>query len=285
MQAVKSFQDFFAMAGEASNSIIPVASHKVGEAASNMKREASNTNLAGAFTFVLPFAAAPSSSGDSDPPMKDDEGTPTEREHSDSGPWEIMPEEHEDPRYDQHGFRRDARRLDREEAFLDEYEPRIEQQEQRWARHMICDTPTEQHLALDGILRAELKRLSRLGIPARRRKTLWPKLCRADELRSTEAPGYFASLLAQPTATPNEPGLFAAERQIELDLARTYPGHQKLAGEGGTDRLRSVLLAYARRSPPVGYVQGMGFVAALLLIFVEDVEEVRVDPLPPGCSV
>ena len=34
-----------------------------------------------------------------------------------------------------------------------------------------------------------------------------------------------------------------------------------------------MLLAYARRNPRVGYVQGMGFVAALLLVFIDEPEE------------
>ena len=45
---------------------------------------------------------------------------------------------------------------------------------------------------------------------------------------------------------------------------RAHPGK-----EDGAQKLRSVLIAYARRDPRVGYVQGMGFVAALLLVFVD----------------
>jgi hypothetical protein len=64
-----------------------------------------------------------------------------------------------------------------------------------------------------------------------------------------------------------------ARASQDLDLARTFPGHRLLATPDGAARLRSVLLAYARRHPRVGYVQGMGFVAALLLVFLEEPED------------
>jgi len=228
--------------------------------------------------LVLPFAAgeppAVSQASEEVVPSPSADESCDQNPSTSNSAWDFLPGDNprDDPRYDRHGFRRDASKLEREEAFLAAYEERIEQQEQRWARHMSdIPHPVHEQYALDALPRSELKRLSRLGIPARRRCVLWPKLCKADELRATEAPGYFAALLAEPNATPGQPG-FAAERQIELDLARTFPGHRALNGEGGINRLRQVLLAYARRAPAVGYVQGMGFVAALLLIFVEEPE-------------
>jgi len=228
--------------------------------------------------LVLPFAAgeppAVSQASEEVVPSPSTDESCDQNPSTSNSAWDFLPGDNprDDPRYDRHGFRRDASKLEREEAFLAAYEERIEQQEQRWARHMSdIPHPVHEQYALDALPRSELKRLSRLGIPARRRCVLWPKLCKADELRATEAPGYFAALLAEPNATPGQPG-FAAERQIELDLARTFPGHRALNGEGGINRLRQVLLAYARRAPAVGYVQGMGFVAALLLIFVEEPE-------------
>jgi len=182
-----------------------------------------------------------------------------------------MPDEKEgssDPRFDRHGFRRDARNLEREEAFETTYAARLEQQEQRWGRH----TGRAEEQPRAAIPFDELKRLVRLGIPAKRRGALWPQLARAEDLRATEAEGYFESLLASPDASPGGTG-FAAERQIDLDLARTFPGHRQFAKDEGASNLRRILVAYARRNPRVGYVQGMGFVAALLLIFIDDPEE------------
>jgi hypothetical protein len=184
--------------------------------------------------------------------------------------WELMPDDVLDPRYDRHGFRRSAhsKQLAEEDAFENTYADRLKQQEVRWARKIGASTD----VALDGS-RAELKRLVRQGIPSARRKSVWAQCSRAAELRATCPEGYFAELLAQPAATsPSEPG-FAAERQIDLDLARTFPGHRLLSSADGAAQLRSVLIAYARRDPRVGYVQGMGFVGALLLVFLEEPED------------
>ena len=181
--------------------------------------------------------------------------------------WEMLPGDVDDPRYDSHGFRRDPARLAAEIEFEAAYAGRLEQQEVRWSRAKLSASSAD---VLEGS-RAELKRLVRQGIPAERRRTVWPQLCRTAELRATCPDGYFESLLAQPAATvPSSPG-FAAERQIDLDLLRTFPGHRLLSSADGAAKLRAVLVAYARRDPAVGYVQGMGFVAALLLVFVEDV--------------
>ena len=199
----------------------------------------------------------------------------TEASTSD-GSWECLEtEEMPGPRFDRHGFRRDTQHLEREEAFEMRYAVRLEQQEQRWSRHGTLPSdgmaacPSE---AGGGIRKADLKRLARLGIPARRRQLLWPRLVRAEELKGSEPPGYYESLLAMPRAAQGDEG-YAAERQIELDLARTFPGHRLLSTPDGETKLRSVLIAYSRRDPVVGYVQGMGFVAALLLVFVDEPED------------
>lgn len=181
--------------------------------------------------------------------------------------WIKLPDETDDPRWDKHGFRRDAARLSREEAFESNYAARLEAQEARWGRRASGAMGDEMPE------RAELKKLARTGIPTARRRAVWPHLCRAAELRAAHPPDYIETLLAQPAPLgPSEAG-FAAERQVDLDLLRTFPGHRLLSSADGAAKLRNVLIAYARRNPMVGYVQGMGFVAALLLIFIDDAHE------------
>lgn len=58
-------------------------------------------------------------------------------------------------------------------------------------------------------------------------------------------------------------------KQIEKDLARTFPGHPAL-DENGRSSLRRVLLAYARHNPSVGYCQAMNFFAGLLLLMMPE---------------
>ena len=106
--------------------------------------------------------------------------------------------------------------------------------------------------------RLGFKRLIRQGIPPSERCAVWPVLLRAMELRTVETPGYWARLCKQ---RPETAAASASERQIEMDVPRTFPGHKELSTESGSDRLRQVLLGYSLRNASVGYVQGMGFVA------------------------
>ena len=73
-----------------------------------------------------------------------------------------------------------------------------------------------------------------------------------------------------PTASPVDEVAFSrAREQITKDLPRTFPAHPLLDGVG-RDALRRVLCAYARHNPSVGYCQGMNFIAALLLLLMEE---------------
>ena len=104
----------------------------------------------------------------------------------------------------------------------------------------------------------ELKRLARQGIPPARRGEIWQQLAGTDQLRRSERAGYFDSLVQQEAQAQGEPT--ASVRQIELDLARTFPGHRYLGADGGIEELRSVLVAYSRRDASVGCecMRGMG---------------------------
>ena len=62
------------------------------------------------------------------------------------------------------------------------------------------------------------------------------------------------------------------KHEIEKDLKRTFPKHETLSSEEAQQKLRSVLSAYARRNPRVGYVQSMNYIGALLLLFMEEDE-------------
>ncbi|XP_019159395.1 PREDICTED: TBC1 domain family member 8B-like isoform X1 [Ipomoea nil] len=58
-------------------------------------------------------------------------------------------------------------------------------------------------------------------------------------------------------------------KQIEKDLARTFPGHPAL-DENGRNSLRRLLMAYARHNPSVGYCQAMNFFAGILLLMMPE---------------
>lgn len=104
---------------------------------------------------------------------------------------------------------------------------------------------------------AALKRLFRKGVPAELRAAAWARVSGAEELRR-RGEGSFAELLArQPSA-----GDAAAERQIDLDLQRTFPEHPWLRGPEAQARLRRVLVALARATPEQGYCQSQNYAAA-----------------------
>ena len=174
---------------------------------------------------------------------------------ADDDSWQIVPDPEDDPRFDRHGFRRHAEVLERTLEFEASYAAALARQEQRWSRL----TP-DGKLASPGV--REFKRLARRGVPAELRKTVWPRALGADMLQAAAPAGHFDGLVAEADARL-APEL---KRQIEIDLPRTFPSHLVLSTAEAQDGLRRVLWAYAQRTPSVGYVQGMGTIAALLLI-------------------
>jgi hypothetical protein len=105
----------------------------------------------------------------------------------------------------------------------------------------------------------ELRPLIAGGMPLKHRLALWPRWfsLSSGSVGSVEELYHLAS------------GTAAA--QIELDVPRTHP--QWPLGDVERHTLRRVLLACAARYPQVGYCQGMGHMAATLIIlgFDEDV--------------
>jgi len=107
------------------------------------------------------------------------------------------------------------------------------------------------------------------GVPAELRAPLWLRVSGAEAAQRAAGPGYYAALLARaPSAADAE-----AERQIELDLGRTFGTHPWLRCEPARDALRRVLAACARANPGAGYCQSMNYVAAFALLSYRADEE------------
>jgi uncharacterized membrane protein YgcG len=104
------------------------------------------------------------------------------------------------------------------------------------------------------------------GIPVAYRSKIWSECCGANALR---IPGYYASLVARPEDS-DDPQVV---RQIEADITRTLTDNIFFRKGPGVDRLREVLLAYARRNPDVGYCQGMNLIVANLLLITPSAED------------
>eukprot|EP01012_Entosiphon_sulcatum_P011709 TRINITY_DN1720_c0_g1_i1.p1 TRINITY_DN1720_c0_g1~~TRINITY_DN1720_c0_g1_i1.p1 ORF type:complete len:365 (+),score=90.15 TRINITY_DN1720_c0_g1_i1:132-1226(+) len=114
---------------------------------------------------------------------------------------------------------------------------------------------------------AKIKRRCRKGIPNRMRGLVWQLLVDTKALLSAN-PGKYQALVAAELDTTNA-------EVIERDLGRTFPNHCyfKEVDSSGQQKLRNVLHAYAVFNPEVGYCQGMGFVAATLIIHMPNDEE------------
>lgn len=90
-------------------------------------------------------------------------------------------------------------------------------------------------------------------------------------LSGTERKDDSATLSGTGTSDPEDKSLSA--KLIKYDLPRTLPT-LKFFHDGGSlnEDLERVLCAYTILSPEVGYVQGMSFVVAMLLLYLDDAE-------------
>eukprot|EP00879_Flechtneria_rotunda_P016160 GHRR01016904.1.p1 GENE.GHRR01016904.1~~GHRR01016904.1.p1 ORF type:complete len:540 (+),score=213.37 GHRR01016904.1:419-2038(+) len=111
----------------------------------------------------------------------------------------------------------------------------------------------------------KVKRRVRKGIPDEFRGLVWQYLSGGRELMQ-QHPGHYAQLL---TTTNN-----SVDMEIMRDLNRTFPNHVFFHQRQGPGQqsLFHVLRAYSAHDSLVGYVQGMGFVTAILLMYMSEEE-------------
>ena len=111
----------------------------------------------------------------------------------------------------------------------------------------------------------KLKRRIRKGIPDPCRGEVWAKLAHINEYKN-KFPKAFA--FENHSASISQ---FVAD-EIERDLDRTFPRHELFVTRGGRgqESLRRVLQSYAVLDPETGYCQGMGFVAAMFLMYMAE---------------
>lgn len=108
-----------------------------------------------------------------------------------------------------------------------------------------------------------VKRRIRKGIPDCLRGLVWQLISGSRDLLLMN-PGVYEQLVLYETS--------ASELDIIRDISRTFPSHvffQQRHGPGQRS-LYNVLKAYSVFDRDVGYVQGMGFVAGLLLLYMSE---------------
>lgn len=113
--------------------------------------------------------------------------------------------------------------------------------------------------------RAKLRAAFRCGLPVEVRGAFWREMAaiRVPHVAFNVAEDYYATLLGATTSD---------SAQIQRDLPRTFPSHILFARTHGVGQvhLYNVLRAFSCHAPDVGYCQGMAFVAALLLMRVDE---------------
>lgn len=115
----------------------------------------------------------------------------------------------------------------------------------------------------------------RCGISARWRRVLWWEWSGAKREMQNSGRSYGALVRdAEEASVSGKDGMQDNERQINLDMERTFPDHPHyVAGGSGLGALRRVLLAFAFHHPSIGYLQGMNFIAAVLLLVFDSEQE------------
>lgn len=115
------------------------------------------------------------------------------------------------------------------------------------------------------------------GVVRQQRLKLWRQLTAVEDIEAgwcqklgvQSSEDAFNALLQQPLSQ-------SKISEIERDVHRTYPTHERFCGEEGAmgrRELSQVLQAVVVAEPNVGYCQGMNFVAATLLIHADSVQE------------
>ena len=80
--------------------------------------------------------------------------------------------------------------------------------------------------------------------------------------------GYYNKLLQYSKMVP-----CPSEKQIMLDIRRTFPEEKKCMTEKFLEKLKNVLICYSIRNTSVGYCQGMNFIAGRILLIMGDEEQ------------
>lgn len=136
-----------------------------------------------------------------------------------------------------------------------------EQRKLKWEN--LVESQGNSNLPTEG----KLKRRCRKGIPPPFRKRVWSEISGANARRKERGIEYFAKAVSEGRRSSS------FDRQIQLDVPRTFPNNTWIQSENGQAALRRVLLAFAHHNPRIGYCQGMNFVAAILLVVMEHDEE------------
>ncbi|TPP58471.1 hypothetical protein FGIG_03311 [Fasciola gigantica] len=117
--------------------------------------------------------------------------------------------------------------------------------------------------------RSELKYLCRAGVPPIHRGGIWRMLIHGEmkPVITEKGPHYYNRLISEISESKIATRY---RKQISLDLMRTMPNNVLFDGidAPGIQKLQEILQAYSIHNPDIGYCQGMNFLVAVALIFL-----------------
>ena len=104
------------------------------------------------------------------------------------------------------------------------------------------------------------------GIPKEMRSQFWFLISGAKH-EMEQNPLYYKFLLNK------YPVPLQSEKQIELDLRRTFPNDSFFENQENLEKLKNILLAYSRRNVSIGYIQGFNMIVGKILKQTENEEQ------------
>ena len=113
-----------------------------------------------------------------------------------------------------------------------------------------------------------IKQLLFNHLPSKYRKTFWLIASNA-KYQMLNNKGYYQKLLEIYPKNIQ----FPFEKSINHDLKRTFPQKPFFQDENNLQKLKNILMAFAYRNISIGYSQGFNFIAAKILLVIQNEEE------------
>ena len=106
------------------------------------------------------------------------------------------------------------------------------------------------------------------GIPDDVRGQVWLKLFDVESVRSQFESNFYSKLCE----VPNDPVCYEIRKDVNRTMADLGLWDEDQLG--GNNKLFNVLKAYANFDKKIGYVQGLNYIVAIMLIYIDDEEDV-----------
>ncbi|XP_068694929.1 uncharacterized protein [Montipora foliosa] len=125
----------------------------------------------------------------------------------------------------------------------------------------------------------QMKSLLREGIPGPCRSEVWKSAMaqRVERLRREKGKDYYQKLVYQVERRKSLSSLSGyqltvSDNQIKCDLLRTMPNNERFRSldSEGVKKLSRILRAFCVHRPDISYIQGMNFIVAMFLLFMEE---------------